>query len=99
MKINSIHNYSEWNCNTNCRPKPKNINFGFSEDYGPDLFMEPDFNSGHKEPSTINTIKLIIEIPLVLLRDFINERREMHEDLKMYNENQQKVKWDKSTDI
>lgn len=83
MKIQRIENYPSARKLDCCSPKPKDVSFGFGEDYGPDPSMEPEFNHASK-PSTLKSLWLMVEIPAVLIKEAVQDALEEHREMKKY---------------
>lgn len=61
MKITAVNGYrSSYNLNQNSHQNRKhnNVTFGFSEDYGINPFVDPEFDDVPK-PSTLNSLKYL----------------------------------------
>lgn len=84
MKIQRINTYTTSNNLDCCKPKPKNINFGFGEDYGPDPCMEPEFNRSPKDPSTLKSLWLMVEIPAVCIKEALEDALNDYKAAKHY---------------
>lgn len=84
MKIQRINTYTPSNNLDCCKPKPKNINFGFGEDYGPDPCMEPEFNRSPENPSTLKSLWLMVEIPAVCIKEALEDVFADHQATKRY---------------
>lgn len=64
MKISAVTNYkSSYNINHNSNNNRNrtNIAFGFSEDYGYNPFVDPDFEDASK-PSTLKSLKYLAQL-------------------------------------
>lgn len=72
MKVNSISNHTHLHKSDCCKPKPKNVSFGFGEDYGPDA-NEQEYNRNAKNPSTLKSLWYMIEIPAVHIYEALEE--------------------------
>lgn len=104
MKIDSISTY-KFTHDCGCgKPKPKNVSFGFGEDYGTDPSLEPEFNRMPKDPSTLKSLWLMVEIPVAFLKEAIQDAFEVHRETQKYKakfkeqERQKKLEEEKSSD-
>ncbi|MBO8431425.1 hypothetical protein IAC76_08570 [Spirochaetes bacterium] len=82
MKVSSIQNYTSAH-NLSCKPKPNHVSFGFGEDYGPDP-NEQEYNRNAKDPSTLKSLWLMVEIPAVIIKDAIKDAIEVHKETQKY---------------
>ncbi len=82
MKVSSIQNYTSAH-NLLCKQNRNHVSFGFGEDYGPDP-NEQEYNRNAKDPSTLKSLWLMVEIPAAFLKDAIKDAIEMHKETQKY---------------
>jgi len=73
MKVHAIKSYTQSTFNKPAQNINKqNVSFGFGEDYGSDEFLH---DSDHSDGNLFEYLGLIIEFPITLIQEKLEERR------------------------